>query len=154
VGFHNVPYQGHHVALFIVEPPRWGDPIDCLEGEFDKYPAGRVFVRRMGSAHAASPGELKYLQERLLRRTDHIQVEVGWRETPAQVTPLEVGPAAVDQWISAERAALLAPLEQIRRQRSDPRRRQPGVLWSGEPAMASLSGSLRIWNSTKPPGKP
>ena len=123
--FHNVSYQGTHVALFIVEPPRWGDPIYCLEREFDKYQAGAVFVRRKGATHAASPVEMRYLQERLLRRADRIQVEVGWRETPAQVTPLELGRAAVDEWISAERAALLAPLARIQRQKADPRPKQP-----------------------------
>jgi hypothetical protein len=123
--FHNVSYQGTHVTLFVVEPPRWGDPIYCLEREFDRYQAGAIFVRRKGSTHAASPADLKYLQERLLRRADHIQVEVGWRTTPAQVTPLELGPGAVDEWISAERAALLAPLARIQRQEADPGPKQP-----------------------------
>lgn len=76
--YYNVSYQGTHVALFMVEPPRWGDPIYCLERQFAKYQAGAVFVRRMGSTHAASPADLRYLQERLLRRADHIQVEVAW----------------------------------------------------------------------------
>ncbi len=123
--FHNVPYQGSHVALFIVEPPRWGDPIYCLEREFGKYQAGAIFVRRRGATHAASPAELRYLQERLLRRADHIEVEVGWRETHAQVTPLELGPAAADEWVSAERAALLAPLAPIQIQKADPDPKQP-----------------------------
>jgi hypothetical protein len=123
--FHNMSYRGTHVALFIVEAPRWGDPIYCLAREFAKYQEGAVFVRRMGSTHAASLADMRYLQERLLRRAEHIQVEVGWRETPAQVTPLELGPAAVDEWISAERAALLAPLARIQKQKADPDPKQP-----------------------------
>jgi hypothetical protein len=123
--FHNVSYQGSHVVLFIVEPPRWGDPIYCLERDFAKYQAGAVFVRRKGSTHAASSTDMRYLQERLLRRADHIQVEVDWCETPAQLTPLELGPAAIDDWISAERAALLAPLARTRREKDDPGPKQP-----------------------------
>jgi hypothetical protein len=124
--FHNVSYQERHVALFVVEPPRWGDPIYCLERDFANYQAGTVFVRRRGSTHAASPADMRYLQERLLRRADYIQVEVGWREAPAQVTPLELGPA-VEEWISAERAALLAPLAPIRigREKVDAGPKQP-----------------------------
>jgi hypothetical protein len=123
--FHNVSYQGSHVALFLVEPPRWGDPIYCLGRDFAKYQAGAVFVRRKGSTHAASSADMTYLQERLLRRADRIQVEMGWREAPAQVTPLELGPAAVEEWISAERAALLAPLAPIRREEVDAGPKQP-----------------------------
>jgi hypothetical protein len=131
--FHNVSYQERHVALFVVEPPRWGDPIYCLERDFASYQAGTVFVRRRGSTHAASPADMRYLQERLLRRADYIQVEVGWREAPAQVTPLELGPAAVEEWISAERAALLAPLSplapiRIRREKVDAGPKQPVFL--------------------------
>ena len=123
--FHNVSYQESHVALFVVEAPRWGDPIYCLERDFAKYQAGAVFVRRKGSTHAASPAGMRYLQERLLRRADHIQVEMGWREAPAQLTPLELGPAAVEEWISAERTALLAPLAPIRREKIDAGPKQP-----------------------------
>jgi hypothetical protein len=124
-GFHNVSYQGSHLVLFIVEPPRWGDPIYCLAREFAKYQEGAVFVRRMGSTHAASLADMSYLQERLLRRADRIQVEVFWREVPARVTPLELGPAAVEEWISAERAALLVPLARIRREKADTSPKQP-----------------------------
>jgi hypothetical protein len=123
--FHNVTYQESHVALFVVEPPRWGDPIYCLEREFASYQAGAVFVRRKGSTHAASPADMRYLQDRLLRRADRIQVEVGWREAPAQVAPLELGSAAVEKWISAERAALLAPLAPIRIETVDTGLRRP-----------------------------
>jgi hypothetical protein len=108
--FHNVSYQESHVALFVVESPRWGDPIYCLEREFGKYQAGTVFVRRMASTHAASPADLSYLQERLLRRSDQIQVEVSWKSASHEVTPLDLDSAAIDQWIDLERVALLAPL--------------------------------------------
>jgi hypothetical protein len=68
---------------------------------------------------------LRYLQERLLGRSHQVQVEVALSETPAEVTPLDLGPAAIEEWISAERAVLLAPLTPIRRQKTGTGPKQP-----------------------------
>lgn len=54
--------------------------------------------------------DLSYLQEHLLRRSDQIQVQVIWKSASNEVAPLDLNPAAIDQWIDAERAALLSPL--------------------------------------------
>jgi len=51
------------------------------------------------------------LQERLLRRTELVQVNVTWASEPARVTPIELGTEAIEAWTNTERIELLASLE-------------------------------------------
>jgi hypothetical protein len=54
---------------------------------------------------------MRELQERLLRRTELVQVDVTWVNEPCRVTPIDIGTEAIEAWASAERTELLASLE-------------------------------------------
>jgi hypothetical protein len=62
-----VEVDGKQVVVFTIEAPSPGDRICTLQRGFDRTPAGRIFVRRGGKTHEASPAEIAHLEARLLR---------------------------------------------------------------------------------------
>ncbi len=106
-----IPVNGTHVLLVTVDPPRWGDPIHVLHRDYGRWYAGTVFVRRGSSTVPANPVEMAELQDRVVRRSDQVRIELTL-PTSCRIQPIDLCEDELDAWLLAERQALLAPMEQ------------------------------------------
>lgn len=68
------------VAVIEVAPPRPGDRIATLQTAYEKWPAGRIFVRRPGKSVEAGPAEIEMLERRLLALTDEDRAAQAQRD--------------------------------------------------------------------------
>lgn len=89
------------VLVLTVEPPRAGDPIFTLQRDYEKWRAGRIFVRRGGTTQEASPAEVRGLEGRLVGARPTVDLEVMPEGQP-EVARVAFKSDAVDEWIAAE----------------------------------------------------
>jgi hypothetical protein len=118
-----VSVQGVEVLVVQVEPPQWGEGMHTLRKGFENFHIGSIFVRHAGRTDPASPEDLRLLEDRLTHgRTDPLEVSVA--VVTERVQTLDLGGAAVEAWIDAERNRLLAPLVKEERAQAKPAERR------------------------------
>ena len=106
-----VKVDGEDVLVITVEGPRDGDPIFTLQQGYDKYAAGRVFVRRHGKTEEAGPADIRALEAR--GRADRPKVELGVvrADDGSPLRAMRYTADDRDRWLASERSRLLVPLE-------------------------------------------
>jgi hypothetical protein len=102
--------DGKQVVVFTIEAPSPGDRICTLQHEFDRSPAGRIFVRRGGKTHEASPAEIAHLEARLLRGQADIEVTVEAEVVSSGLSALALPDAAFEHWRKHESDDLFGSL--------------------------------------------
>ena len=80
-----------------VDPPRDGDSIHTLKKTYDRFEAGRIFVRKNGKTHPAEPEDIKNLEQRA--QGSRLSLDLGF-----------VGDLAIS-WF--DEAALIATITEI-----------------------------------------
>jgi len=103
-----VEVDGKDVLVITVEAPRPGDPICALQKAFDRFPKGRIFIRRHGKTEEAEPADLRELETRI--RAGRPRVELGVSRIdgrPLHVITVPSGPPRA--WLSSEEERLRLP---------------------------------------------
>jgi hypothetical protein len=99
------------ILVIAVEAPRWGDPIYVVQRTFDRFKAGRAFIRRQGKSVEPDPNEMRMLEDRLKRSATRIRVGVDFGGD----RPVFCTYATLDrewtEWLTAERRRLLGPFQ-------------------------------------------
>jgi hypothetical protein len=105
-----VEVDGKQVVVFTIEAPSSGDRICTLQHGFDRSPAGRIFVRRGGKTHEASPAEIAHLEARLLRGQADIEVTLEAEIVSSELSALALPDAAFERWRKHEADDLFGSL--------------------------------------------
>ncbi len=105
-----VEVDGKQVVVFTIEAPSPGDRVCTLQRGFDRTPAGRIFVRRGGKTHEASPAEIAHLEARLLRGQADIEVTLEAEVVSSELNALELPNAAFERWREHEADDLFGSL--------------------------------------------
>lgn len=105
-----VEVDGEQVVVFTIEAPSPGDRICTLQRGFDRTPAGRIFVRRGGKTHEASPAEMAHLEARLLRGQADIEVTLEAEVVSSELTALGLPDAVFERWREHEADDLFGSL--------------------------------------------
>lgn len=99
------------VAVVTVEPPRWGDPIRCLEKSYSEadrsYQKGTVFVRRQGRTDQASPDELRALTQRAALRRERLELRVEL-QTDGPLAVVDDSPETMSAWVEDQTTQAIA----------------------------------------------
>lgn len=98
---HYVPVKEAEVLVFTVEAPRAGDPICTLQHTYERFKAGRIFVRRGGTTGEANPAEVRALESRLRSAVPEVELEVSLVGDPGLV-PVVFSEEAREAWVQHE----------------------------------------------------
>lgn len=98
---HYVPVKEAEVLVFTVEAPRAGDPICTLQHTYERFKAGRIFVRRGGTTGEANPAEVRALESRLRSAAPEVELEVSLVGDPGLV-PVVLSEEAQEAWVQHE----------------------------------------------------
>lgn len=134
-------YNMTQVLVVTVEPPKPGDPIHCIGKAAPNVDNGNIYVRRPGKSDRARSDDIRRLSTRLtLVSQDAISIDVtatvpAWDGLPRCTWPDNW----IDEWIDAERAVLLAPLERHLNPRPQTSVDRLGLSSLGITAAAALS---------------
>ena len=77
-----------------VEPPRFGDSIHTLKRTYDRFEAGRIFVRKNGKTHPAEPEDIKNLEQRVQGAQLGLDLDlvgdlpISWFDKPALIATI------------------------------------------------------------------
>ncbi len=103
-------YKGQNVLVVTIAPPRYGDRIAVVSKDGTDVINGHIYVRRAGKSEPARHEDLRRLEARYIagdRAMVEIEVDV---DSERPVSRIGHDPDWLDEWISAERNRLLAPL--------------------------------------------
>jgi hypothetical protein len=104
-------YNGKHVLVITVSPPKQGDPIALPAKSSDVLVDGRVYARQPGKSEQATSDDIRRLEARARPAVTAPTVSV----TATMDGPLcrtEPNAGWMERWLTAERQRLLAPLEE------------------------------------------
>ncbi|WP_214609049.1 helix-turn-helix domain-containing protein, partial [Rhodococcus qingshengii] len=103
-----VEIDGKSVLVVTVDAPRPGDSMHTLHKDYDKFPAGTIFVRHAGRTERAGPEEIRLLEERLLagRQTPEIADIVVRPRDPKPFVIFDDSAEKIAEWVEARRAAI------------------------------------------------
>lgn len=106
-------YQGKRVMVFVVGPPKSGDPIHCIGKATDNLNDGDIYVRRSGLSERAKGADVQRLSARLSGggTASRLNVEVG-AVTLGGVRRCTWPTDWLDRWVQAEERRLIAPMEE------------------------------------------
>ncbi len=100
----SVAVDGKSVLVVTVEAPRPGDDFHTLLKDYDKYPAGTIFVRHPGRTERASPDDVRLLQTRLLAGAHDPEIkDIGVDfelKSDSGVCRLDDSESAIKDWVA------------------------------------------------------
>jgi hypothetical protein len=114
---HWTQYDGRHVLIIEVDPPKWGDPIHAFRKEFQPIRSGWPFVRKLAQSVPADYAELARLGDRRAARIDEgldVVVEAAYPKPLSRYLWRDDQLAA---FLDAETKKLMAPLDAARARR-------------------------------------
>lgn len=105
-----VTYEGKHVLVITVDPPRQGDPIAVIGSSSGEVEDGHVYVRKLGKSDRAKAADIRRLSARLHSTQSISGVTVSPAEG-SEVPVLTYPKSWLDDWLYTEERRLLAPLD-------------------------------------------
>lgn len=104
-----VPIDEVHVLFFVVDPPKAGDPIHCLQKESmdsetgKALRAGTIYVRKSGKTEPATPADIARLTERARNASTTPALSLDVRVTePPQALPESISSDATRDRVLGE----------------------------------------------------
>jgi hypothetical protein len=86
-----------------------GDPIHTLQREYKATQAGAIFIRRPGRTDPAGPDDIKMLERRLARGSNHLESLIV-SPTGGPVGTVDMGAEAVERWLERRREDYLSAM--------------------------------------------
>lgn len=103
--------DGKPALVFTIEAPRDGDPIFILQKGYDRWTAGRIFIRRHGKTEEAGPADVRALEARGQAVRPRVELSVTRADEAVVLESAKFTQGDLEQWLEAEDGRLAVPPE-------------------------------------------